>query len=81
MVEINGIRVSMDGKGRWIDNVFTERFWRTLKYEHVFLHALETVKEARKSIGQFIERYNYKRLHQSLGYQTPAEVYFKQTVH
>lgn len=81
MVEINGIRVSMDGKGRWIDNVFIERFWRTLKYEHVLLHAFETVKEARKSIGQFIERYNYKRLHQSLEYQTPAEVYLTQTVH
>jgi putative transposase len=81
LVEGNGIKVSMDGIGRWVDNVFIERFWRTLKYEHVLLYAFESVKEARKSIGQFIERYNYKRLHQSLGYQTPAEVYLAQTVH
>ena len=74
-VEKNGIKVSMDGKGRWADNIFIERFWRTLKYEHVLLYEFNTVKEARESIGRFIEIYNYKRLHQSLKYQTPAEVY------
>jgi putative transposase len=74
-VEGNGIKVSMDGIGRWIDNVFIERFWRTLKHEHVLIHAFEAIKDARKSIGQFIDVYNHKRLHQSLGYQTPAEVY------
>lgn len=75
-VEENGIKVSMDGVRRWIDNVFIERFWRTLKHEHVLLHAFETIKDLRKSIKQFIDVYNYKRLHQNLGYHTPAEVYF-----
>lgn len=74
-VEDNKIQVSMDGKGRWADNIFIERFWRTLKHEHVLLHGFNTVREARESIGRFIETYNYKRLHQSLNYQTPAEVY------
>lgn len=76
LVEKNGIRVSMDGKGRWADNVIVERFWRTLKYEHVLLHEFETVPDAQFSIGSFIDRYNYKRLHQSLEYRPPAEVYF-----
>lgn len=74
-VEENGIKVSMDGKGRWADNIFIERFWRTLKYEHILLYGFNTIKEARESIGQFIETYNYRRLHQNLNYQTPAEVY------
>lgn len=74
-VEGNDIKVSMDGRGRWADNVFIERFWRTLKYEHVLIHAFNTVKEARTSIGNFINVYNDERLHQSLGYKTPAEVY------
>jgi putative transposase len=78
-VEGNGIKVSMDGIRRWVDNVFVERFWRTVKHEHILLHAFETIKEARKSIGQFIDVYNHKRLHQSLGYRTPAEVYFDMT--
>lgn len=74
-VEGSNIQVSMDSVGRWADNIFIERFWRTLKHEHVLLHGFETVKEARNSIGQFINIYNYKRLHQSLGYKTPAEIY------
>jgi putative transposase len=74
-IEENGIKVSMDGKARWADNIFIERFWRTLKHEHVLLHGFNSIKEARESIGQFIDTYNYKRLHQSLHYQTPAEVY------
>jgi putative transposase len=76
LVECNQIKVSMDGRGRWADNVFIERFWRTLKHEHVFIHAFETVTEARESIDRFIDVYNYKRLHQSLDYKTPSEVYF-----
>jgi Transposase and inactivated derivatives len=76
LVESNGIKVSMDGRGRWADNVFIERFWRTLKHEHVLIHSFETVPEARESIGRFIDVYNYKRLHQSLDYKTPSEVYF-----
>lgn len=76
MVEVNGIKVSMDGRGRWVDNVYIERFWRTLKHEHVLLHSYATVSEARNSIGKFIDLYNHKRLHQSLGYKTPSEAYY-----
>ena len=74
----NNIKISMDGKGRWADNIIIERFWRTLKHEHILLHAFESVKEIKESIKKFIMVYNYKRLHQSLGYKTPAEVYFEQ---
>ena len=74
-VEGHGIQVSMDGRGRWADNVFIERFWRTIKYEHVLLYSFDTVGQLKQSIGEFIEIYNTKRLHQSLGYKTPAEVY------
>lgn len=70
-----GVRVSMDGKGRWIDNVIIERFWRTLKHEHVMLYSFEDLRQVRQSIGEFIKLYNHKRLHQSLEYLTPAEVY------
>lgn len=74
-VENNGIQVSMDGRGRWADNVYIERFWRTIKHEHILLHSFDTVNELKESIGLFIDRYNNKRLHQSLGYKTPAEVF------
>jgi putative transposase len=79
-VEVNGIKVSMDGKGRWADNIYIERFWRTIKYEHILLFGFTVVKEARESIGQFIKIYNYKRLHQSLNYQTPSEVYIYENI-
>ena len=70
------IKISMDGKGRVIDNIFIERFWRTLKYEEVYTKSYETVWECKKSIGEFIEKYNAQRLHQSLGiYDTPLEAY------
>jgi putative transposase len=72
----SGARVSMDGTGRALDNIFTERLWRTIKYDHVFLHDWATPREARQSLGQFIHTYNERRLHQSLGYRPPAEVYF-----
>lgn len=75
LVESQGIKVSMDGKGRWADNVYIERFWRTIKYEYIFLHAFETLPELRTAIKQFIDEYNHERLHQSLDYATPAEVY------
>jgi putative transposase len=75
LVESNDIKVSMDGVGRWADNIFIERFWRTMKHEHISIHDFETIKQARNSIGEFINKYNYKRLHQNLGYVTPAEVY------
>lgn len=70
------IRVSMDGKGRASDNVFTERLWRSLKYEEVYLHDYQSPIEARTGISRYLDFYNHERLHQSLGYQTPAEVYF-----
>jgi putative transposase len=73
-----GVRISMDGKNRALDNIITERFWRTLKYEEVYLHEYNSPKEARQRISQFIQHYNYRRRHQSLGYRTPAEVYFQE---
>ena len=69
------IRISMDGKKRALDNIFTERFWRSLKYEEVYLHNYSSPREARKGITKYIEFYNEERLHQSLGYLTPGEVY------
>ena len=62
----------MDGKGRYLDNVFVERLWRSVKYEEVYLHAYESVAEARAGIGRYLTFYNDGRPHQSLGYQTPA---------
>lgn len=70
------IQISMDGRGRAFDNIFTERLWRTIKYEEVYLKDYQTPKEARLSLQKYIEFYNQERLHQSLNYQTPAEVYF-----
>jgi putative transposase len=70
-----GIRISMDGKGRWIDNVFIERLWRSLKYEEVYLKAYETVAEARRGIGGYFNFYNHQRPHQALARLTPDEVY------
>jgi len=70
------IRISMDGKGRAIDNIFIERFWRSLKYEEVYTKCYETVEDCRRSIRSYIDRYNSVRLHQSLGeYDTPFEAY------
>jgi len=71
-----GVRISHDGIGRCIDNVRIERFWRSVKYEDVFLQSYDGLVEARTGIKTFIEHYNYNRPHQSLGYKTPAEVYF-----
>ena len=70
------IRISMDGKGRWCDNVFVERLWRSLKYEHVYLHAYASVAEARSQIGGYLEFFNAARPHSSLKGQTPDQVYF-----
>lgn len=71
------IKISMDGRGRAFDNIFTERLWRTVKYEEVYLKDYSTPKEAKQSLGQYFNLYNNERLHQSLSYQTPAEVYFQ----
>lgn len=70
-----GIRVSMDGRGRWMDNVFIERLWRSLKYECVYLNAFETGGEARAGIGRWIEYYNAVRPHSAFGGRTPVEVH------
>ncbi|MGZ8245663.1 IS3 family transposase [Methylomagnum sp.] len=71
------IRISMDGKGSWRDNVFVERLWRTVKYEEVYLKAYDPVREARQSIGRCLDFHNTRRPHSSLDSQTPDEVYFK----
>jgi putative transposase len=73
----NGIQISMDGKGAWRDNVFVERLWKSVKYEEVYLKAYANVSEARASIGKYLDFYNDRRPHQSLGRQTPDQAYFK----
>lgn len=70
------IKISMDGRGRWIDNVFVERLWRSLKYEEVYLKAYESVAEARKSIAIYFDYFNNERRHSSLGRRTPDDVFF-----
>jgi len=72
----NAIKISMDGQGAWRDNVFVERLWRSLKYEEVYLHAYDSVAEARASIGRYLGFYNAKRPHQSLDRRTPDDAYF-----
>jgi putative transposase len=69
------VRISMDSKGRALDNIFTERLWRTVKYEEVYLHDYTSPKEARQQLTKYFEFYNHKRGHQSLDYRTPAELY------
>ncbi len=69
-------QISMDHKGRCFDNIFTERFWRTLKYEEVYLRDYQSWQDANQSIGAYIEKYNTRRLHRSLGYKTPEQIYF-----
>jgi putative transposase len=70
------VQISMDGKGRALDNVFTERVWRTIKYEEVYLNEYATPREARHGLSRYIQFYNQARPHQALQYQTPAEVYY-----
>lgn len=72
----NGIALSMDGRGAWRDNVFVERLWRSVKYEEVYLRAYETVAEARRLIGVYLDFFNRKRPHSSLDARTPDQVYF-----
>ena len=74
--ESEGIKISMDGRGRVYDNIFVERFWRTVKYEEVYLHEYRTVAEAREHLSAYFRFYNEERLHERLGYRTPHEVYF-----
>ena len=72
-----GVQISMDGKGRALDNIFTERLWRTVKWEEVYLQDYATPRDARRSLRQYLEFYNHSRLHQALDYCTPAEIYTK----
>jgi putative transposase len=76
MLKANDIAISMDGKGAWCDNVFVERFWRSIKYEEVYLRAYESASEAKHFIESYIAFYNAERPHSSLGGRTPDEVYF-----
>lgn len=70
------VQISMDGKGRALDNIFTERLWRSVKYEEVYLHEYVTPRQARQGLARYFDLYNHRRPHQALDYLTPAEVYF-----
>jgi len=72
---VKDIAISMDGRGRCMDNIFIERLWRSLKYEEVYLKDYESVKEARTGIDRYLRFYNQERLHQSLDYRTPVAIY------
>jgi putative transposase len=72
-----GIKISMDSKGRALDNIFVERLWRTVKYEEVYIKAYQTARDAFQSLKKYFLFYNNQRLHQSLGYRTPAEVHYQ----
>jgi putative transposase len=73
-----GIKISMDGRGRALDNIFTERLWRSLKYEEVYLHEYEKPSQARERIARYLNFYNHERPHQSLNYQTPATIFHQE---
>lgn len=75
------VQISMDGKGRALDNIFTERLWRTVKYEEVYLHEYANPKQARHYLTQYFDFYNHRRIHQALDYLTPAQVYFEKEAH
>jgi putative transposase len=75
LLKQHGIRISMDGKGRYSDNLFIERLWRTVKYEEVYLKAYQDARDARAGLGSYFRFYNTERPHQALGYRTPAEVF------
>jgi putative transposase len=77
-LEKDHIKISMDGRGRVFDNIFVERLWRSVKYEEIYLHDYETVSDARNGIARYFFFYNMQRLHESLGYKTPYEIYVKE---
>jgi putative transposase len=74
----HGVAISMDGKGRWVDNVFVERLWRSVKYEDVYLRACETLTELRAGLVRYFQFYNTRRRHSALDRRTPDAVYFDQ---
>ena len=76
LLHSHDVRISMDSKGRALDNIFTERLWRTIKYEEVYLNDYASPREARERLTDYLRFYNERRIHQALDYQTPAEVYF-----
>jgi putative transposase len=75
--QYSDIKISMDGRGRCFDNIFTERLWRSVKYEEVYLHDYQSFDEAHDSLQRYFNTYNNRRLHQSLDYKTPASVYYE----
>lgn len=77
----NEIQISMDGRGRCLDNIFTERLWRTVKYEDIYIKGYENISEAKHGLTQYFNFYNTKRIHQSLNYKTPVEIYFERTLY
>jgi len=79
VLQKHGITISMDGRGRALDNVFVERLWRTVKYEHIFLNDYNSVLECQRGLNTFFDRYNNRREHQALDYKFPVEVYFSET--
>ena len=79
-LEQGNIQISMDGRGRALDNVFVERLWRSVKYEHVYLHDHSTVLDLHAGLTDYFEFYNHRRFHQSLDDRTPAEVYFGRAI-
>jgi putative transposase len=81
LLQAHQVQISMDGKGRALDNIFTERLWRTIKYEEVYLHDYASPREARLGLARYFEFYNQQRPHQALGYRTPAQLYFQQEAH
>lgn len=80
VLEKHGVKISMDGKGRAFDNIFTERLWRTVKYEEVYCKVYEDKQEAEINLNNYFKYYNTRRLHQALAYKTPAEIFNKQQV-
>jgi putative transposase len=76
VLKSNDIAISIDGKQRWVDNVFVERLWRSVKYEEAYLHAYDDIRTAKKPLGHYFEFYNTERKHQSLGDQTPDRVWW-----
>ena len=79
VLQDRGVKISMDGKGRYADNIFVERLWRTVKYEEVYLKAYASAGEARRELGAYFQFYNDQRPHQALGYRTPGEVFSEAT--
>jgi len=79
-VQQNGIKVSMDGKGRWADNVYVERLWRTIKYEMIHLHSFDTVAQVRAELARYITFYNTRRYHSKLNYHVPDAIFAKKAI-